>query len=491
MMTDSPNPAVPAGRTSVRAIVGFLVFCELASGFVQGYYAPLLAAIADHLSVTDADITWFLTVQTLAAAVFVPLLSKLGDIFGHRRMLRIAVVAVLIGTLVTALVPNFTVVLIARVLIGPLAVWLPLEIALVHNRISGDSARKAIGMLVSFLTVGAILGTVASGVVSSVSPSLTVTLLVPCAFVLVSVYAVFFKVPESTTRANPHIDVLGFVGLAVAMVALLGGLRLASTEGFASPVTIGALGLAFAVFVAWVIWERRTPAPAVDVRLVASRALGPIYLTAFLFGMVMFGMQAPMTTFLAADPAVTGYGFAATPGLISAVIAVITLLATVGAATFAYLAKRIGIRAVLLIGAVLAGAGNFILAAFHSTLTEVWIASAVMGIGLGLLLGALPALLAELAPSDQTGIAAGVYNSLRTLGGAAAGAVFGLVLALWVAPGGEFAEIGGYVTVWVLCGLAFVGALVALAFLRVPDGRGTPAHAPAADEPAAEASAAV
>ena len=85
-------------KVTARTVVGFLVFCELASGFVQGYYPPLLGAIAEHLQVSDADITWFLTVQTLAAAVCVPLLSKLGDIFGHRRMLRIAVIAVLIGT---------------------------------------------------------------------------------------------------------------------------------------------------------------------------------------------------------------------------------------------------------------------------------------------------------------------------------------------------------------------------------------------------------
>ena len=51
---------------SARAVVGFLVFCELASGFVQGFYAPLLGEIAGHLQVSDADITWFLTVQTLS-----------------------------------------------------------------------------------------------------------------------------------------------------------------------------------------------------------------------------------------------------------------------------------------------------------------------------------------------------------------------------------------------------------------------------------------
>ncbi|MER7557530.1 MFS transporter [Nocardioides sp. NPDC126508] len=466
MSSDAPTSSTP--QTSARAIVGFLIFCELASGFVQGFYAPLLGEIADHLRVSDSDITWFLTVQTLAAAVCVPLLSKLGDIFGHRRMLRIGVVSVLVGTVVTAFLPSYPVVLAARVLIGPLAVWLPLEIALVHNRIKGDTARTSIGLLVSCLTGGAILGTISAGVFSALLPGLTLTLLVPVLFVLVSAYAVFVKVPESTTRTRTRIDVLGFVGIGLAMVVLLFGLRLASSEGFGSVTTIGTLAAAVVVLALWVGWELRAEAPAIDVRLVVSGRMGPVYLTAFLFGMVMFGAQSPSTTFLTADPAETGYGFAATAGTASAVTAVVTILATLGAAFFAPIARRVGIRAVLVTGAVLPACGFLLQIAFHSELWQIFLVSAVNGTGMGLLLGALPALVAELAPGDQTGIAAGVYNSLRTLGGAAAGAVFAVVLAAFTASGSLSSSIGGYVTVWSVCAGSFVLSAVALAVMRMP-----------------------
>lgn len=468
MSPESPPLTQSLPKVSVRAVVGFLVFCELASGFVQGFYAPLLGEIAGHLRVSDADITWFLTVQTLAAAVCVPLLSKLGDIFGHRRMLRIAVVAVLIGTLVTAFLPSYPIVLAARILVGPLAVWLPLEIALVHNRITGDAARTSIGLLVSCLTGGAILGTLAAGLFSAVLPSLTLTLLVPVLFVAVSAYAVFFKVPESTTRTAVAVDVLGFAGIGLAMVLLLFGLRLASTAGFASPATIGTLAAALVVFVLWVLWELRTPSPAIDLRLVVSPALGPVYLTAFLFGMVMFGGQSPMTTFLTADPAQTGYGFAASASTASAVTAVVTVLATVGAATFAPIARRVGIRAVLIAGALAAASGSLIQIAFHDHLWQIFLVSAVNGIGMGLLLGALPALVAEIAPSHSTGIAAGVYNSLRTLGGSAAGAVFAVVLAGFTTTGALHSSIQGYITIWAVCAAAFLVAAVALAVMRMP-----------------------
>ncbi len=467
MSIDAPvTQSLP--KVSARAVVGFLIFCELASGFVQGFYAPLLGEIAGHLKVSDADITWFLTVQTLAAAVCVPLLSKLGDIFGHRRMLRIAVISVLIGTLVTALLPNYPLVLAARILVGPLAVWLPLEIALVHNRIKGETARTSIGLLVSCLTGGAILGTISAGVFSALLPSLTLTLLIPVLFVAVSVYAVFFKVPESTSRTGAKVDVLGFIGIGLAMIVLLFGLRLASSEGFGSAATIGTLAAAVVIFALWVLWELRSSSPAIDVRLIVSRRMGPVYLTAFLFGMVMFGAQSPSTTFLTADPAQTGYGFAASAGTASAVTAVVTILATIGAATFAPIARRVGIRTVLVAGAILAASGSLVQIAFHDQLWQIFLVSAINGIGMGLLLGALPALVAEVAPSDQTGIATGVYNSLRTLGGSAAGAVFAVILAGFTASGSLSSSIGGYVTIWAVCAGAFLIAAVALAFMRMP-----------------------
>lgn len=481
-MNNPKTTGMPIAGTRARSVVGFLIFCELASGFTQGFYPPLLKDFAIHLGVTDADITWFLTVQTLAAAVCVPLLSKLGDIFGHRRLLRIAIVSVLVGTLITALVPSYPVVLAGRVLVGPLAVWLPLEIALVHNRITGDQARKAIGFLVTFLTGGAILGTFAAGGISLISPDITITMLAPVVLVLVSAYAVFFKVPESSSRTATRIDYLGFAGIAVFMIAALVGLRNAGTAGFLAPSTLVLLGVAVVVFALWVVWELRSAAPAVDVRLVVSRRVGPIYLAALCFGMVMFGAQAPISTFLGSRPEVEGYGFSASAGVISLVIGSITILATVGAAIFSLLAAKVGIRTVLLSGAVLSAVGNFLVLPLHGSLAGYLVAAVVQGLGYGLLLGALPARLAELAPADSTGIATGVYNSLRTLGGSLAGAIFAAMLGAALVSGTTHSSIGGYIAIWTFCGAAFVVCFLALLFLPRGDS--------AADAPETAAAAA-
>ncbi len=465
---DSSDRGSDTGAVTIKAAVGFLVFCELASGFTQGFYTPLIPSIAEKLDVSDSSIIWFMTVQTLAAAVSVPLLSKLGDMYGHRRLLRIAVGVVLLGTIITAVSPWFPLVLVGRVLVGPIAVWLPLEIALIHSRISGEGARKSVGLLVSVMTGGAILGTLAAGLVGTFSPNLTLTLLVPTVLISVSFYAVMFKVPGSRHHSEEPVDTVGFIGLAAGMILLLSGLRTASNGGFATPGTIVLLACAAVVLGTWIWWELRSPYPAVDVRLLASRKLGPLYIAGFLFGMIMFGIQAPLTTFLSADPAEVGYGFAASPTITSTVLAATTVFATLGAATFSRIARLVGMRGVLLGGAVIASLGSLFLLFFHSDLWQVYAYAAISGLGMGLLLGGLPALVAEVAPKNNTGIATGVYNSLRTLGGATAGAIFALVLSWFTPLGSDFATVRGYLTLFAFGAVAFGVAALALSMAAIP-----------------------
>ncbi|WP_344885185.1 MFS transporter [Nonomuraea antimicrobica] len=343
--------------------------------------------------------------------------------------------------------------------------WLPLEIALVHSRTSGATARKAIGLLVAVLTIGGMAGTVLAGVVDAVSGSLTVTLLVPGVLCLLTSLVVFTKVPESTARSDRKVDGVGFATLAIAMVLLLWGLRMVGEVGITSPATYVSLLVAAVVFAFFVWWELRVEAPAIDIKLVTSRALGPLYIVGLCYGFVVFGSLAPLTLFLAADPARVGYGFAAQPPLIAGLSAGLALLACVGAVGFAFLASRVGMKLLLLAGVTLPGVGSLFQFFFHDELWHIWIATLLSGLGYGLLSGALPALLAELAPADATGVASGVYNSIRTLAGSIAGAAFAVALSTYVDSAGV-PLISGYMMIWMTSAILFAVAVVAICLTR-------------------------
>lgn len=460
--------AAPAKSSSkaggVATIVGFLFFVEFSSGFLQGFYTPLFAELTAHWGVSDASITWFVTVQTLSAGVCVPVLAKLGDIFGHRRILRISVIAVALGSLLVALSPSFELALLGRVLVGPLAVWLPLEIAIVHSRLTQATARRAIGMLVASITLGAVIGSITVGAISHLA-SMTVLLMVPVALLVLCVVAVFVAVPESTERANPKIDTLGFIGLAAVMLLLMGGLQTASQEG-AGLVTGLLIAGAAIVFVAWVWWEKRAQAPAIDIALVTKPQLWPAYLISFVIGMLMLGGQTILMTFVGADPEAVGYGFDFSPAKLAIVTVLGVLPATIISFFIANLAKKIGLLGVLATGLILNIVGALMLTTMNGSLAMIYVAIILNGFGSGLLLAGLPTLIAEESPADSTGIATGIYNSLKTLGGAISSAAFGMVLAIFTLDGSGSSSHTGYVVVWAIGGVAAVLALLSLLTIR-------------------------
>ena len=78
-----PRGARPARKAPMRRVVAFLCLVELTSGILQGYYTPILTDIARHLGIHDADVNWFEAAQLMVSALAVPVLAKLGDMYGH------------------------------------------------------------------------------------------------------------------------------------------------------------------------------------------------------------------------------------------------------------------------------------------------------------------------------------------------------------------------------------------------------------------------
>ncbi|MFF5899543.1 MFS transporter [Streptomyces argenteolus] len=466
--TATPPPASPAEQplpASVTAVVGLLILFEVTSGFLQVGLAPLLPDLAGHLGIGSAALNWVVSVQLLAAAVCVPLFGRLGDLYGHRRMLRVALAAIAAGTLIVALAPDYATLLAGRVLQGPIAALLPLEIALVRDRLPVAEARRAIARLVGALTLGAMAGGVVMGLVDSAFGSLRLTLLVPAALAVVCVPVSFVAVPESRTRAGGRVDWAGVVLLSAGMVALLGGISGAEGGSWGSarvlvPVTLGVVLLAV-----WVRVELRGSEPLVDVRALAARTTAPFYCAAFLFGVFYFGSQAPNSTFYAADPEVTGYGFGLSALSISLVLLPGAVGSVIGSLGTAAVAGRIGYRRTLMVAFALVALTFLQFALLHDEIWQMAAGSAFTGLGMGLALGAMPTVIVEASDPARSGISAALYNNVKTVGGAVAGGVFASLLGAFVSSTGEPGE-GGYEALWLVASAAALTALVATVVAR-------------------------
>ena len=73
-------------------LVGYLFFVEFVSGVLQGYYIPLIPDLVEYLGIRDPDFNWFEAAQLLLSALVVPILAKLGDMIGHKKVLLLSTV---------------------------------------------------------------------------------------------------------------------------------------------------------------------------------------------------------------------------------------------------------------------------------------------------------------------------------------------------------------------------------------------------------------
>lgn len=457
---------------ALTSVVGFLAFVEFTSGILQGYYTPMLTNIARHLDINDADVNWLEGSQLMLSALVVPAFAKLGDMIGHKRMLLISTALTAAASLVLPFTDSFVVFLIAWSLQGFYVVWLPLEIALIWSRSRTMPGRsiitaRAAGILVAALEAGAITGALVGGALVD-SLSLQVVLLVPAIAVVICFFVIWFGVKESPEPTGGRFDTVGLVLISFALIAFTGGLSFLRLNGVDDPLSWGLVGLGLLLIWPFAAWELRHDDPLIDVRMFRSPALGPVFLTAGLFGVSVLGAQAPLSTFARTDPDVYGYGLGTTGFATSLIIGVYLIAMIVGALLFPLIARLTAPRLTLIGASTLVGIGFLMFLPFHDTYAQLITNMVIVGLGSGALVAALPAAAASAAPPTQTGVATGLTNSVKTIGGAIASCVFGI--ALLQGAGGAVAEgtagsLSGYFTVWIVCGVTALVAAIVLVFV--------------------------
>lgn len=466
----SPAPSRSLGQITF-ALVGFLFLLELTSGILQGYYVPIIPDLVRHLGLaSDADANWFEGAQLLLSALIVPVFAKLGDRYGHKRMLLVTIALTAAASWALAFTTDFWSYLIAFALQGFYVAWLPLEVALIFDRgrrsdTGVSQTRRAAGLLVVALEAGAILGALAGPLMLEAANDFRIALAVPALITTLAFVAVLFGVPESErVPGAKRLDTVGVVLLSLALVFVTSGLAFLRTPDVAASwwmvVLLIAVGLA--ILVPFARYELRQDDPLVDLRMMRRPAMWPVQVTAGLFGISVLGAQIPLVTFAGTDPAEHGYGLGLAGFSRSLIVGIYLVAMIVGALLFPLLSRRATPRIALIVATFVVAAGYGLLVPLHQSVALVTINMVIAGIGSGALVAALPSAAAAAADRGSTGMATGMTNTTKTIGGAFASAVFGLVLFHGSAEStGTASSLGAYQIVWAICaGGALLAALL-------------------------------
>jgi EmrB/QacA subfamily drug resistance transporter len=456
----------PRRHVNGTLLVLYLSLGGLAFATLQSLVAPALGTIAKDLRADTSDASWVLTAYLLSASVLTPILGRLGDMVGKRKVL-IGVLAILAaGTLLAALAPNLVVLIAARALQGAAGAIMPLSIGLVRDALPRERVGVTVGLLSAIFGVGAGIGIVAAGpIVENLSWPWLFWL--PLVLVAIALLGAIFGMPESSVRNPGHLDWGGALILSVSLVSLLLAISKGREWGWGSINTIGLLALGVVALVVFVLVERRMKEPLIDMKLMRIRGVWATDLVALILGFAMFGTFLLVPTLLEL-PAVTGYGFGQSVSRAGLFLLPTVITMVIFGPLAGLLDRKFGPKVPLFIGAVVVAAGFVVPAVGHGSLWQVVLSGLLTGAGIGLCFASMSNAIIESVPSAQTGEATSVNAIARTVGSSIGTAVIAAVIVSHSTPRGLPTD-DAFTLGFAVC--AGVAVLAIIAALLVPSAR--------------------
>jgi EmrB/QacA subfamily drug resistance transporter len=377
-----------------------------------------------------------------------PIVGRLGDMFGKKRLLMATLAAFAVGSTLCALAPSIGVLIAGRVIQGAAGGLFPLAFAIVRDELPPDKVASSIGIVSAITGIGGGVGLVLGGVIVD-NASWHWIFWVSLAITLIALVATHALVPESPITTPGRVDWGGAALLAVGLSSPLIGVSESTHWGWADGRTIGLVALGVPVLWALVAYEKRRPQPLLDMATLARRpVLATNAATAFI-GFAMFGSFVLIPQ-IAQIPESTGYGLGHSAAVAGLLLMPSTVIMLIAAPISGRIGARRGSRGPLVVGALVTGLALAFLAVAHLTPIELMIGAALMGTGVGFAFAAMPNLIIEAVRQEQTGEATAVNALVRNVGAAIGAQVSGTILAGSVAAGSGLPAESGFTTAFVV-----------------------------------------
>lgn len=458
-----------SAETHPRLMVPVLAFCGAIVAVMQTLVVPLLPHVPALTGSSPAAAGWLVTITLLTGAVFTPVLGRVGDMYGKRRVLLASLVVLTAGSVMCAATSDIAWLIAGRALQGSALAVIPLGISIIRDELPSERVLPSIALMSSTLGIGAAIGLPAAALVVENFDWHTM-FWASAALGLLDVLLVLWIVPESRLRTPGRFDVPGTLGLAATLVALLLAITQGADWGWTSPRTLGLFATAVAVGTLWGRHELRTASPMVDLRVSARPAVLLANLAALLVGFAFYA-NSLVTAQMVQEPTSTGYGLGASI-VVSGLCLLPGGLAMVALSPVsARLSAAHGPRTSLALGAAVMTLGYLVRFFTSHSLWLIVAGATVVACGTALAYSALPALVMRAVPVTETGAANGLNTLMRSVGQACCSAVVAAVLAhvTFVAGGRSAPTLHAYLLIFLIAAGTALAALAAA--LCLPPGK--------------------
>jgi EmrB/QacA subfamily drug resistance transporter len=455
-----------------------LGIAALSFALAQTTLVPALSELAVEFKTDAAGVAWILTGYLIAAAVFTPIFGRLGDMFGKRRMLVIALCIFAAGSAVSALGSSVQAIVIGRILQGIGGGIFPLCFGIIRDEFPRERVSASIGLISATAGIGGGLGLVLGGLILD-HGSYHWIFWMGAGMALVAAIAARLFVPESENRTPAKVDFRGALVLAVGLTLPLYAISNANDWGWTSTGTLGLTAVGLVILAGWVWLQKHTKEPLAEVKLMAKPPVLMTNIATLFIGFGMFGSFILIPQLVQA-PVETGYGFGYTATQAGLVMLPAALIMLFAGPVSGIVGTRFGNKMPLAIGGMLSGAGLIGMGFFHETVVSVILWNMVSSVGVGLGFAAMPNLIMESVPMNRTGEATGFNALIRSVGSSLGSQVVASILTAGVIVGSGLPTDESFRTAFLVA--ASISVLAGVMALFIPAVGREPEPVTAADE---------
>ncbi|MFI8992886.1 MFS transporter [Streptomyces sp. NPDC053542] len=408
-------------------IVLVLAFAGITVAVMQTLLVPVIKDLPTLLNTAPTNATWVMTATLLAGAVATPIMGRLGDLYGKRRMLVTSLAVMVAGSLICGFTSELLVMIVGRALQGFAMGAIPLGIGLMRDELPREKLGSALALMSSSIGVGGGLALPLAALVAQ-HADWHALFFGAAGLGVLAILLTLAVVPESGVRAEGRFDLAGALGLSLGLVLFLLPITKGSDWGWSSGTTLGLFAAALVVLVLWGLMELRAKAPLVDLRTTARREVLLTNLASITVGVAFYAISLVLPQLLQL-PTATGYGLGQSMVVAGLCVAPLGLTMMFTAPVYARLSARYGPKLTLMLGMLIIAVGYGAGLGLMSAAWQTIVISVVVGAGIGLAYSSLPALINGAVDPSETGAANGLNTLMRSIGTSVSSAVIGMVLA--------------------------------------------------------------